>query len=153
MRSAEAVTSENQAVPEEPQPQTSSAILPKNTRSRQAPSEKSATNRTTSKRSQSKQSQNAGATCEQNHLPSGTLVSFGAVIIASNTPGQQMSAEFKWSAMGSKEPQKYIVDYASYVHIGGSRVAISGGIKQQTQNKVIGIISFRVFPSNFVAIF
>lgn len=52
-----------------------------------------------------------------------------------------MSSNGQWSALpqfvGSKDLQKLTRHNASYIHVGGSRIVVSGGIESQTLKRVI----------------
>lgn len=73
---------------------------------------------------------------QQNDLPQGTLVFFGAVLKAGSMSGQRMHADGKWSTFSTKNSSKFTREFASFVYIGGCQVVVSGGIQSQVLKKV-----------------
>lgn len=73
-------------------------------------------------------------------LKSGSLLVFGSGDKESSFAGQCMSPNGKWTVLprigSSKELQKLSRHNASYTHVGGNCIVVSGGIDSQTLKRV-----------------
>lgn len=85
------------------------------------------------------------------------LVVFGANTKVGSMTGQIKSADGNWtelSALNNKEASRITRHNASYAHIGGSRVVISGGIERLTLKKVSSSVYFiRLISIKFHRVF